>query len=348
MQTQINNLKKEFIEKLNNISLLEELETIRVEFLGKKGSVTALLGELRTVPNEQKREMGGLINELKQYVEAQIIQKKEDLQNEELKKLIEGAKQIDITLPTSLEKGSLHPVTLTAKEVEDVFVSMGFMVEDGPEIVTEYENFEAVNVPKNHPARDMQDTFYLENGQVLKTHTSASQNRILKKYGKNLLDGSDIRVIFPGRCFRNESLDATHENTFFQLEGMMVGKGVSVANLIYFMKGMLEGVFKKEINVRLRPGFFPFVEPGFELDASCPFCEGKGCSICKHSGWIELCPCGMIHPEVLKMGGVNPDEYTGFAFGLGLTRLVMLKYGLKEIRTLNSGNLKFLKQIGTK
>jgi phenylalanyl-tRNA synthetase alpha chain len=185
----------------------------------------------------------------------------------------------------------------------------------------------------------MQDTFWLSNGQVLKTHTSASQNRLLKKYGP------EFRAIFPGRCFRNEAVDASHENTFFQVEGLMVGENVSVANLIYFMKQALTAVFQKDINVRLRPGFFAFVEPGFELDASCMFCGGSGCSICKHTGWIEFCGCGMIHPNVLLMGGVDPTKYQGFAFGFGLTRLAMMKYGINEIRHFNSGNLEFLRSI---
>lgn len=348
MQAKINEQKALFYTKLGAVQNLAQLEEIRLEYLGKKGSVTALLGELRLVPHEQKRQMGQAINELKEFVEEKLFEAKDKLEKKEVQALIDASAFIDITLPTNQSFGSVHAITSVSKEVEDVFISMGFIVEDGPEVVSEYDNFEAVNVPKDHPARDMQDTFWLENGQVLKTHTSASQNRILKKYAKNLEQGQDIRAIFPGRCFRNENIDATHENTFFQLEGMLVGKDISVANLIYFMKRMLEGVFKKEVEVRLRPGFFPFVEPGFELDASCPFCAGKGCNVCKHSGWIELCPCGMIHPEVLKMAGIDAQKYRGFAFGLGLTRLVMLKYGLKEIRLLNSANLKFLKQMGTK
>ena len=182
----------------------------------------------------------------------------------------------------------------------------------------------------------------ISNGEVLKTQTSAGQNRILRKYG------APCKVIFPGRCFRNENVDASHENTFFQLEGMMVGENISIANLIYFMKKMLSEVFKQDVNVRLRPGYFPFTEPSFELDASCMFCGGKGCPTCKNGGWIELCPCGMIHPRVLEMGGVDTSKYQGFAFGLGLTRLAMMKYGINEIRNLNSGNVKFLKKAGTK
>jgi len=249
---------------------------------------------------------------------------------------------IDLTIPCNEPRGSLHPITIIQNKVIDIFLSMGFSVEDGNEIETEYNNFEAVNVPKNHPARDMQDTFYLDNGQVLKTHTSAAQNRIMRKYG------APLKAIFPGRCFRNEELDASHENTFFQIEGMMIDKDVSISNLIYFMKQMLTNVFGKEINVRLRPGFFPFVEPGFELDISCPYCDGKGCRVCKHGGWIELCPCGMIHPNVLRMGGIDPEVYHGFAFGLGFSRLAMMNYDITEIRLLNSGNIKALSQAKIK
>lgn len=342
MENEILILEQEFTEREKNIQSYEELENARVEYLGKKGKVTDMLQNLRNVAGDMRKEIGAKINMLKQKIEQSFQQKLLELKEKELENQIKNCEKIDITLPTNELSGSLHPITVVQKEVEEIFKSMGFIVEDGHEIETEYNNFEAVNVSKNHPARDMQDTFWLENGQVLKTHTSASQNRILKTYG------APCKVIFPGRCFRNESLDASHENTFFQMEGMMVGKDISIANLIFFMKEMLSKVFKKEVQVRLRPGYFPFVEPGFELDVSCPFCEGKGCPTCKHGGWIELCPCGMIHPGVLEKGNVNPNEYQGFAFGLGLTRLAMMKYGIKEIRHLNSGNIKYLKQIKTR
>lgn len=342
MENNIDEVKLEFAETVQNVNSMQELENVKVKFLGKSGLVTSLMQNLRNVAVEFKKEMGQKINGLKQYVEMSINEKLEEIKQKELELSIKNAKKIDITIDNHERVGSLHPITIVQKEVEEIFKSMGFVVEDGHEIETEYNNFEAVNVPKNHPARDMQDTFWLENGQVLKTHTSASQNRILRKYG------APCKVIFPGRCFRNESLDASHENTFFQVEGMMVGEDISVANLIYFMKEMLSKVFKQDVKVRLRPGFFPFVEPGFELDASCVFCGGKGCPTCKQGGWIELCPCGMIHPEVLKMGGVDPNKYQGFAFGLGLTRLAMMKYGINEIRHLNSGNIEFLKQAKIK
>ena len=219
---------------------------------------------------------------------------------------------------------------------------MGFTVEDGNEVETEYNNFEAVNVPKFHPARDMQDTYWLENGEVLKTQTSAAQNKIMKKYG------GPLKAIFPGRCFRNEEVDASHDNTFFQMEGMVIDKDISISNLIFFMKKLLSEIFKKDVEVRLRPGFFPFVEPGFELDIKCPYCDGAGCKVCKHGGWIELCPCGMIHPKVLEMGGIDKEKYSGFAFGLGLSRLAMMKFEINDLRVLNSMDLRSLKQLNIK
>ena len=291
---------------------------------------------------EEKKSFGENVNTLKNYVLENIENKKTQLENAKILAELDSMPEVDLTTPSEEEKGSLHPVTIVKQRLIEIFRSMGFTVEDGCEVETEYNNFEAVNVPKHHPARDMQDTFYLDNGQILKTHTSANQNKIMRKYG------APLKAIFPGRCFRNEELDASHENTFFQMEGMMIDKDVSISNLIYFMKSMLSELFEKEVNVRLRPGFFPFVEPGFELDCSCPYCGGKGCRVCKHSGWIELCPCGMIHPNVLEMGGINPEEYQGFAFGLGLSRLVMMTYGFSDIRNLNSTDLKVLEQTKIK
>ncbi len=342
MYDRINEVANEYLEKAEQIETEEQLEQAKVEFLGKKGKITELLQGLRNVASDMRKEMGAKINELKQKAEHDFNEKLAQIKEKQLQKQIENAETYDITMPTNVLEGSLHPITIVQKEVEETFKSMGFIVEDGNEIETEYNNFEAVNVPKNHPARDMQDTFWLSNGEVLKTQTSAGQNRILRKYG------APCKVIFPGRCFRNENVDASHENTFFQLEGMMVGENISISNLIYFMKEMLSKVFKQDVKVRLRPGYFPFTEPSFELDASCMFCGGNGCPTCKNGGWIELCPCGMIHPRVLEMGGIDTNKYQGFAFGLGLTRLAMMKYGIKEIRYLNSGNIKFLKQTGTK
>ena len=290
--------------------------------------------------------IGEKINGAIPSIKQAIAEKNELLEKEALSATIRAAKKFNPTLPSGEGRGSYHPITLIARDVEEIFTTMGFTVEDYVEITDDYHCFEALNIPKHHPARDMQDTYYLDNGQLLKSHTSAAQNAIYKKYKYALVnDGMPIKAIFPGRCFRNEATDACHENTFFQMEGMMVDKNISISNLIYFMKTMLSEVFKKDIKVRLRPGFFPFVEPGFELDISCLICGGEGCPSCKHSGWLELCPCGMIHPEVLREGGIDPEEYTGFAFGLGLTRLAMMRYGVKDIRDLNSGSLKSLSQF---
>lgn len=342
MKNKIKELSTKFDELIANIKDAVNLEKLRLDFIGKKGEVSLLMQDFRNVPNEDKKEVGMLINQLKNKVESKIEETKKIIEEKLLEQEIKNDKKIDYTLPVDTKVGALNPRTIIQKQIVDMFVSMGFIIEDGNEIETEYNNFDAVNVPASHPARDMQDTFWLDNGEVLKTQTSAAQNRILKTHGPV------CRVLFPGRCFRNEELNATHENTFFQIEGVVVDKNVSVSNLIYFMKEMLRGVFKKDIDVRLRPGFFPFTEPSFELDATCPFCEGKGCKSCSNTGWLELCPCGMIHPNVLKEAGIDPNEYNGFAFGLGFDRLVMIETGLNDIRYLNSGNLKLLSQYKTK
>ncbi len=339
---ELENIKELFVQELGKVKTSEDLNNLRVMFLGKSGHLTTCMKLIKDLSVEEKKAFGSEVNVLKTYVNDTLEDKKTELDNLAIQRELDSIEMVDLTVPSSENKGSLHPVTIIQQRLVNIFRGMGFTVEDGNEIETEYNNFEAVNVPKFHPARDMQDTFYLNNGQVLKTHTSASQNRIMRKYG------APLKAIFPGRCFRNEEIDASHENTFFQMEGMMIDKNVSISNLIYFMKSMLSEVFEREVNVRLRPGFFPFVEPGFELDCSCPYCGGTGCRVCKHSGWIELCPCGMIHPNVLEMGGINPEEYQGFAFGLGLSRLVMMTYGFGDIRNLNSGDLKVLEQTKIK
>lgn len=332
--------------ELNALTEQSQLENFRIAVLGKKGELTSILKMMGSLSAEERPVMGQLANEVRAFIEEKITEKSKNLKELELKREIESMPVFDISVPANLNRGSYHPITLVQRQCENVFKSMGFNVEDYSEVVTDYECFEALNIPKDHPARDMQDTYYLENGQLLKSHTSAAQNAIYRKYRDALInDGVPIKAIFPGRCFRNEATDACHENTFFQMEGVMVDKDISISNLIYFMKTMLSEVFQKDIKVRLRPGFFPFVEPGFELDISCLICGGEGCPSCKHSGWLELCPCGMIHPEVLKAGGIDPEKYTGFAFGLGLTRLAMMTYGIKDIRDLNSGSLKSLTQF---
>ena len=346
MNEQLLKLREQFETELAAVNDAAELENIRVAYLGKKGSITDLLKGMKDLSVEEKKDFGQKVNVLKNEATDKISAKMVELKEKEILKEIESMPEFDLSMPADLTRGSYHPITLVQRECERIFKTMGFDVEDYSEVVTDYECFEALNIPKHHPARDMQDTYYLENGQLLKSHTSAAQNAIYKKYKDALFtEGRPIKAIFPGRCFRNEATDACHENTFFQMEGVMVDKDISISNLIFFMKTMLSEVFKRDVKVRLRPGFFPFVEPGFELDISCAICGGEGCPSCKHSGWLELCPCGMIHPEVLKAGGIDPEEYTGFAFGLGLTRLAMMKYGVKDIRDLNGGSLKTLSQF---
>ena len=337
MKERIEELRSSFLASLSGASDADALEALRVEYLGKKGHVAELMKGLRDVSD--KKAAGQLINEFKCEVESKLAEATEAVKARAIEAQVRNAKKYNPTLMPKREMGSYHPITLAAREVEAIFTSMGFTIENYNEIVDDYQCFEALNIPKHHPARDMQDTYYLDNGQLLKTHTSAAQNYIMKKYG------APLRAIFPGRCFRNESTDACHENTFFQMEGMMIDENISISNLIYFMKTMLSEVFKRDVKVRLRPGFFPFVEPGFELDINCEICGGDGCPSCKNSGWLELCPCGMIHPRVLEEGGIDTEKYTGFAFGLGLTRLAMMKFGVKDIRDFNSGNLKALSQF---
>ena len=288
---------------------------VRIDFLGRKGSITLLAknADFSKMSVDEKKNFGRNLNELKQFATQVITKAAEACKAATVHR---KSNDLDLTAPGKGRRlGALHPITLVQMELEDIFQGMGFSVVYGPEIESEYFCFEALNIPHDHPARDMQDTFWLKNQLILRTHTSANQVRTLKRFG------APIRAIFPGRCFRYEAIDPSHENTFYQCEGVVVDKDISVANLVAIMRVTLSQVFKRDVKVRLRPGYFPFVEPGFELDLNCLLCGGKGCPTCKNSGWIELIPCGLIHPEVLRHGGIDPKEYSGFAFGVGLTRL---------------------------
>jgi phenylalanyl-tRNA synthetase alpha chain len=326
-------------EQLEHAVTLEEVEVIRVEALGRKGKLAEISKEFGKLSPEDRAALGKRLNTVKQELESKIVSRKSALESSALTARLES-EWIDLTSPAPGPRpGSLHPVTQVQRELEQLFISMGFAVLDGPEVETEYYNFDALNIPADHPARDMQDTFWLKDGRLLRTHTSPVQVRGLETLGPPL------KMVAPGRVFRNEEVDPSHEHTFYQLEGMMVDHDVSVAHLIYFMKTLLSAIFKREVTVRLRPGFFPFVEPGFELDIQCLICNGAGCPVCKHSGWVELLPCGLTHPAVLRAGGADPEEWGGFAFGLGLTRLAMMRYGIDDIRLMNSGDLRFLRQF---
>lgn len=345
---------KEHIEKLKQIqsklaqeilsaSTDESLEALRIHYLGKKGRITAVLKNLGKLSSEAKREIGSFANTLKKSAEESLKLKKADLKKKYFDTL-NNSEWIDVTADIrfpqkALPPGHIHPLAQIQKEVEEIFNGMGFQVLDGPEVETDYYNFTALNTPEDHPARDMQDTFWTEDGNLLRTHTSAIQIRGMERMSP------PFRVIAPGRVFRYETVDASHENTFYQVEGMMVDKNISVSNLINIMKKFLEQIFSKEVTVRLRPGYFPFVEPGFELDILCLICGGTGCAVCKQSGWLELLPCGLVHPRVLEYGNIDTSVYTGFAFGLGLNRLVMMRYGVDDIRWFQSGDLRFIRQF---
>jgi phenylalanyl-tRNA synthetase alpha chain len=326
-------------ERIRTAATAEDLERVRVEVLGRKGALAEISKGLGKLPPGERAAVGRQLNAVKQALEEALRERRAEFEYAATAARLE-AEWIDLTLPAPPPaRGHLHPISRIQAEIEDVFTSLGFTVLDGPEVETEYRNFDALNIPPDHPARDMQDTFWLTDGNLLRTHTSPVQVRGMEKLGPPL------RMIAPGRVFRNEEVDASHEHTFYQLEGMMIDREVSVAHLVYFMKLMLSGVFHREVTVRLRPGYFPFVEPGFELEIQCLLCGGAGCPVCKQSGWVEQLGCGLVHPNVLRMSGIDPDQWNGFAFGLGLTRLAMMRYGIDDIRYFQSGDLRFLNQF---
>lgn len=350
MKEKLENLKKEILSSLDNVKSSDAFRDLEIKYLGRKGELTKILRGISNLSVEEKKTLGKFANEVK--VELQDVFKK-------TKEIIEGKaggkESIDITLPgEKIKKGNLHPITQVQNELEDLFTSMGFMVLDGPELESDYYNFEALNIPAHHPARDMQDTFYIDPASakasagksekqkldlVMRTHTSPVQIRAMQKYG------APLKLVVPGRVFRSEAIDANHEHTFYQLEGLMIDENISIANLTSVLKEMLTGILHKEVKLRVRPGYFPFVEPGLEIDVNCTICKGKGCPSCKNGGWLEMLGAGMVHPNVLRAGGIDPEEYSGFAFGMGIERLVMMKYGINNIRHFNSGDLRFLKQF---
>jgi phenylalanyl-tRNA synthetase alpha chain len=325
------------IEQATDEKRLRELE---IQLLGKKGQITGLTRAISEAPPQERGAFGRAVNDAKKTVTQAIESRREALQNNALNAELTDF-DFDVTLPgIPKSSGTRHPLTLVQEQVEEIFVSMGFYVLDYPEVEDDFHNFEALNIPKDHPARDMQDTFWLKNGQLLRTHTSPGQIRAMGEYAP------PFRAIFPGKVFRYEAVDASHEHTFHQIEGLMIDRKVSVANLIGSMKVMLSQIFGREVLVRLRPGYFPFVEPGFELDMNCLLCSGNGCRVCSQSGWVEFLGCGLVHPNVLKAGGLDPEQWQGWAFGVGWSRLVMMRYGIDDIRHLMGGDIRFLKQFG--
>ena len=339
MKSKFEQVKTDALTALESIADGEALEALRVEYLGRKGKLAGLMKEMAALSAEERKVIGAVANEVKGAIENAFANAGKRSGGPDAS----SAEWIDVTEPSvpPPARGHLHPVTQVQEDLEDLFASMGFVIADGPEMESDFFNFTALNIPADHPARDMQDTFYVrgQENTVMRTHTSSVQIRGMRKYGVPL------RMVAPGRCFRNEATDVRHEHTFHQLEGVVIDRGINLGH----MKGVLEAVAKhlygEKTQIRLRPKFYPFVEPGVNGEVTCFLCAGKGCRLCKKTGWLEVFGAGMIHPNVLKEGGVDAKEYSGFAFGFGLTRLVMLTYGIDDIRHLESGDLRFLNQF---
>jgi phenylalanyl-tRNA synthetase alpha chain len=328
------------LEEIAAAATETDLETVRRRYLGKKGALHALRSEIGKQPPGTREAFGQQVNRAVARVEQQLSARQTALAELLLEQRLADV-VFDPTVPGARHAaaGTLHPLTLLQLRIEEIFSSMGFYVLDYPEADSEYFNFDALNIPATHPAREMQDTFWLQDGNLLRTHTSAGQVRAMRTFAP------PFRAIFPGRVFRYETTDASHEHTFHQVEGLYLDRQVSVANLLATLQTLLSEVLERETPVRLRPGYFPFVEPGFELDIRCLVCGGAGCPVCKHSSWVELVPCGLVHPAVIRAGGLDPAEWQGWAFGLGLSRLLMMKYQIDDIRLLLGNDLRFLSQF---
>lgn len=327
-------------EALNAIKEADSasLEQLRIEYLSKKGKVQSLMAKMKDLPNEEKPKFGQLVNDLKNSISEAIDQKKQELEFSSLNEKLES-ERIDITVDSYTNRfGTLHPLTLVQRELEDVFIGMGYNVAEGPELESDLYNFTRANTPVGHPARDMQDTFYVDPTHLLRSQTTAIQMRVLENQSDNL----PIKVICPGKTYRRDDDDATHSHQFMQCEGLVIGENITVADLKGTLELMIRELFSKDTKIRFRPSYFPFTEPSFEVDMTCHICNGKGCPTCKGTGWIEILGSGMVHPNVLKMANIDSDRYTGFAFGVGIERLAMLKYGITDIRDLYANDVRFL------
>ena len=341
MKEQLQTLEKEAIEKLNETTNLKEIQEVQVTYLGRKGSITEVLRGMGKLSKEERPVIGELANKVRTTIQTAIDEKKEKLEQEELEKQL-LKETIDVTLPgRPVNFGGTHILTSIIEEIEDLFIGLGYEVREGPEVETDYFNFEALNLPEGHPARDMHDSFYITNELLLRTHTSPVQARTMRA-----LDGNEpIRMICPGKVYRRDNDDATHSHQFTQIEGLYVDKNVRMSDLKGTLNLFAKKMFGEDREIRLRPSFFPFTEPSVEMDISCKVCTGKGCSVCKQTGWIEILGAGMVHPKVLDMAGYDSEVYTGFAFGMGPDRIAMLKYGIDDIRRFYTDDVRFLKQF---
>ena len=339
MKEKLQKIRENAIAQIENSDGLAKLNDVRVAVLGKKGELTAVLKSMKEVAPEDRPKVGQWVNETRQEIENKLDEMKKKLEAAELEHRLEN-EVIDVTLPAKKNRvGHSHPNTMVLEEVERIFTGMGYEVVEGPEVEYDYYNFEALNIPANHPAKDEQDTFYINDKILLRTQTSPVQVRVMEQ------KKPPIRMIAPGRVFRADEVDATHSPSFHQIEGMVIDKGITFSNLKETQTQFVQKLFGKETKVKFRPHHFPFTEPSAEMDVSCFKCGGKGCRFCKGEGWIEILGCGMVHPRVLRMSGIDPEEYSGFAFGIGLERITLLKYEIDDMRLLYENDDRFLKQF---
>ena len=341
MLEEISKLKNEFDKELYNTNSLNELSDLKVKYLGKKSKIQEFSSSMRDLSIDEKKEVGRMINEFKNYLENVFTNKRIELEKIEIEEKL-GKEAIDITLPaTNIRVGSIHPITKIVNEVEDLFVSMGYDVLEGPEVDSDLYNFEMLNLPKGHPARDTQDSFYITEDKLLRTQTSPVQVRTMLSN----IEKTPIRIICPGKTYRKDNDDATHSHQFTQIEGLVVDKNISMSDLKGTLQIFAQKMFGNEREIRFRPSYFPFTEPSIEVDVSCFNCGGNGCAICKNTGWIEILGAGMVHPNVLNMCGYDSEKFTGFAFGIGPERIAMLKYGITDIRNFYTNDMRFLKEF---
>ncbi|MGM1048532.1 phenylalanyl-tRNA synthetase, alpha subunit [Paenibacillus uliginis N3/975] len=341
MKEKLEALKQEALAQLQEVTDPQSLNDLRVKYLGKKGALTEILRGMGSLSAEERPVIGQVANEVRGAIEEVITSKQEDFQRKETEERLR-AEKVDVTLPgRKLAQGAVHPLSRVIQDIEDVFIGMGYRVAEGPEVETDYFNFEALNLPKNHPARDMQDSFYLTEDLLMRTQTSPVQARTML----DMKGETPVKIICPGRVFRRDDDDATHSFQFHQIEGLVIGRNIRMSDLKGTLLQFVREMFGDNTQIRLRPSFFPFTEPSAEVDVSCVRCGGSGCRVCKHTGWLEILGCGMVHPKVLEMGGYDPEQYSGFAFGMGVERIAMLKYGVDDIRHFFNNDMSFLKQF---
>ncbi|WP_313641986.1 phenylalanine--tRNA ligase subunit alpha [Paenibacillus sp.] len=341
MKEKLEALKVEALAKLQEVMDPQVLNDLRVKYLGKKGELTEVLRGMGGLSAEERPVIGQVANQVRSAIEEIIGAKQEAFQQQETQQRLQ-AEKVDVTLPgRRMQQGGIHPLSRVVQEIEDIFIGMGYRVAEGPEVETDYYNFEALNLPKNHPARDMQDSFYLTDDLLMRTQTSPVQIRTMQAMHGEV----PVKIICPGKVFRRDDDDATHSFQFHQIEGLVIGSNIRMSDLKGTLQQFVQEMFGPNTGIRLRPSFFPFTEPSVEVDVSCFKCGGDGCRLCKQSGWLEILGAGMVHPNVLKMGGYDPVKYSGFAFGMGVERIAMLKYGIDDIRHFYNNDMSFVKQF---